>query len=1023
MKYFTAITILIIIASCSTLNENNLVSEEESKPLPIRSVFQSAHNRYITGIAVSPDQKLVATSSIDGRVIVYRTSDGVIIHQLGKSHHQVFFSVAFSPSGRYLAAGTYGIIIYDTLTGEEVNRIDNGSYAAGVSFSPDEKYLYYGTSHKYISEKNLKNPDNYGNIYKVHWKNYRPEMREQLEDEGIPSPFYRYIKTGLPIGKFKANQDATLFGVITSNYDFVLYNKNLMKKKLPEIDFQVEDFLFLNDNSLILLSYSGKIYKFINNHLQQLDIGYGKYSGLEINSDESALYFIKNRNKLLKYDLTKNSRPVQIAYVPDKKYLLAYTEIEKKIWIAGGDHDNSSFAILDENGRNITPKYAINYNVEDYIISNNSIGIKPLRNASITLKQLTVHHDQLILPRTTSFFSISNIQRYFRNKHRSSDNKRLWLWNDDEGSEWYCFHPDGETVFLFNPVNKTIVKYNNEDNREILSRDVVDQYWNNGGLSVSGDLLVITNDKDLISILDTNNLSEIRTFKFPRYRVRELTIFNESTVVLATDTGVITFLDIQSGDKVNFIASGKDWIFYTDDGYFAGTRDSGRLLAIVQGTNAYGLDQFAVRFNRPDIIMDRLHIENKELDEYMSSFYEKRLRKLNLTTEDLISDLHVPESEILSLEVNGREAVMEASFTDKLYNLKSYSIYINDVPIFGAEGKSISGKNHRSMDSFILNPGYNKIEISSFNVKGAESYRRLTSAVIDEDVEPTLYFLGFGVSDYLNDDLDLSYAHKDVLDLNEALRNSNLYSNVETMMFTDKEVVPKTILEAKEFLSKTTPEDTVILFLAGHGMYSMEDFPTYYYLTHNTDLDNLNETAISFDEIESLLQGIPARQKLFLLDTCESGELDIDLRQSNLKHADSRGLSSRSIRGLSILTSNGVKIPVTSIIDEEFIEEQLSQREDRSYLFDKNRFIRNDLARRSGAIVFSSCGAGEYSYESPKYENGLFTESILKALNESPSLNVRDLISEVILNTKVLSDDLQNPTVDRDNLFIDFDLK
>ena len=80
--------------------------------------------------------------------------------------------------------------------------------------------------------------------------------------------------------------------------------------------------------------------------------------------------------------------------------------------------------------------------------------------------------------------------------------------------------------------------------------------------------------------------------------------------------------------------------------------------------------------------------------------------------------------------------------------------------------------------------------------------------------------------------------------------------------------------ETKDFLKDAKVDDIFVLFIAGHGMYSQGDDATYYYLTHNADLSNLSSTAADFDLIEDLLQGIKPRKKLFLMDTCESGEID-----------------------------------------------------------------------------------------------------------------------------------------------------
>ena len=41
---------------------------------------------------------------------------------------------------------------------------------------------------------------------------------------------------------------------------------------------------------------------------------------------------------------------------------------------------------------------------------------------------------------------------------------------------------------------------------------------------------------------------------------------------------------------------------------------------------------------------------------------------------------------------------------------------------------------------------------------------------------------------------------------------------------------------------------------------------TYYYLTYDTKLADLKQTAANFDDIEALLQGIGPRKKLFLME-------------------------------------------------------------------------------------------------------------------------------------------------------------
>ena len=96
----------------------------------------------------------------------------------------------------------------------------------------------------------------------------------------------------------------------------------------------------------------------------------------------------------------------------------------------------------------------------------------------------------------------------------------------------------------------------------------------------------------------------------------------------------------------------------------------------------------------------------------------------------------------------------------------------------------------------------------------------------------------------------------------------------------------------------------------------------------------------------------------------------------------------------------------------------------------RNRYIYNDLLRRSGAVVFSSSSGGELSYESAKLKNGYFTEGLLRALAKRKGgdvdgdrrVSVRELEDYVRAFVRKESGGLQNPTIDRDNIFVDIAL-
>jgi uncharacterized caspase-like protein len=96
-------------------------------------------------------------------------------------------------------------------------------------------------------------------------------------------------------------------------------------------------------------------------------------------------------------------------------------------------------------------------------------------------------------------------------------------------------------------------------------------------------------------------------------------------------------------------------------------------------------------------------------------------------------------------------------------------------------------------------------------------------------------------------------------------------------------------------------------------------------------------------------------------------------------------------------------------------------------LYDKHRYIYNDLSRRSGAIVYSSSKGGEFSYESDKIRNGFFTKEIIEAIKSGAADQnkdgiittdeLRDYVSSAVAKD---TEGLQNPTVDRDNIYQKF---
>jgi len=155
------------------------------------------------------------------------------------------------------------------------------------------------------------------------------------------------------------------------------------------------------------------------------------------------------------------------------------------------------------------------------------------------------------------------------------------------------------------------------------------------------------------------------------------------------------------------------------------------------------------------------------------------------------------------------------------------------------------------------------------------------------------------------------------------------------------------------------------------------------------------------------LDGIPARKKLLLMDTCHSGEVDKEETEIELASNSTEGtVKSRSFRGVKIKQKSKLGLGNS---------------------FELLRELFADLRRGSGAMVISSASGTEFALESDKWKNGVFTYSVLEGLqtnnadkDKSGDVRVSELRDYVIEKVQELTADKQTPTSRRENLEFDF---
>jgi WD40 repeat protein len=234
--------------------------------------------------------------------------------------------------------------------------------------------------------------------------------------------------------------------------------------------------------------------------------------------------------------------------------------------------------------------------------------------------------------------------------------------------------------------------------------------------------------------------------------------------------GTIKVWNKKTSYNISMAAEGNEWIVYSNDGYFDSSKNNGQKASITKGLDVFGIDQFAIQRNRPDLYLTKIGLGSPTLINHYAAQYKKRLRKAGIKEEKQNTNLNeLPIATVTNTKNRKKTIHIDFTLEEKNTNLKSYNIYVNDVPLFGAYGKPVTGKKAVLKEQIELISGKNKIEISCLNDRGSESYRTLTMADYDNKVQGDLYFIGFGVSKYKNSNLNLKFAHQDAKDIAGAL--------------------------------------------------------------------------------------------------------------------------------------------------------------------------------------------------------------------------------------------------------------
>jgi len=362
-----------------------------------------------------------------------------------------------------------------------------------------------------------------------------------------------------------------------------------------------------------------------------------------------------------------------------------------------------------------------------------------------------------------------------------------------------------------------------------------------------------------------------------------------------------------------------DYLTYTDQGFYLGSAGASHLLQWRVGRELNPVEAYERALHRPDLIRRALRGEELPVSQ-------------RIVQRFLAGDL-VPPQVSFTTPRDGAE-VFDDTVTVALKiaggsDLKRVQMFVN--------GRLFKSSETATQFRVPMPPGEPSIKLKAIAFDEDElagQHEIVLHRRVSGQVAGTLHVLAVGVSKYKLDRLYLRFAARDAQAFAALWASSEgkVYRRVRTQTLVDEGATANHLrAELNRLESTATEQDTVMLFLAGHGLQRRgadDEAAAFYFATHDVTPSLLTaDSALPWTELQALLVKARAKRVLLFLDACHSG--------------DTLGGDRGNVERMAEL-----------------------------------------LVKRGGVMVFASSRGTEFSYELDTHQHGAFTAALLEALRD-----------------------------------------
>jgi WD40 repeat protein/uncharacterized caspase-like protein len=459
--------------------------------------------------------------------------------------------------------------------------------------------------------------------------------------------------------------------------------------------------------------------------------------------------------------------------------------------------------------------------------------------------------------------------------------------------------------------------------------------------SRDGKMLASGSTDSTIKLWDVATQKELRTFTGHLAPIESIDFSPDGRLLAsASDDGSTFIWDTKTGEHLLTLISlddGGEWMVVTPQGLFDGTPVSWNqiLWRYNQETfNVAPIEWFFNEFYYPGLLADIFNGKRPKVALDVS----KKDRRQPVVKLSLVGQ--APDSAVATRTVKVKIDVSDAPAdkdNPKGTGAQDVRLFRNGSLVKVWHGDVLKGQAAVSLEEEItVTTGPNRLVAYGFNrdnVKSKDAPLVFTGAETLKR-KGTAYIIAVGVNEYANSQYNLKYATADARSFAEEMRRRQTqlggFERVEVIQLLDQDATKANILAAISRLSGVTtgppslkaspldalkraePEDTVVIYFAGHGTAQAQRF---YLIPHDLGytgertklteqgLNTMLAHSISDVELEDAVEGLDAGHLLLIIDACNSGQA-LEAEEKRRGPMNSKGLAQLAYeKGMYILTA------------------------------------------------------------------------------------------------------------------------